>query len=273
MKRFTKICLAAAAVLSALGIACVITGLICGASFSDVTSLNVGWNRSLFGSDSSDEEAEQYVEEPAPEELPPEESAPEYSGEYGYENSFENIEKLDLDIGVADMIIQQGDSDSFRVYGDNLNDRFEFKESGGTLKIKSTEDHNWWKARRETPQITLEVPAGSVFKEADIDVGVGTLEANDFLCEKLELDCGVSEALINGRITGDCKITGGVGSVTMNLDNAEEEFNYKVECGIGSVDVGGNSYSGLGSSKKIDNGADWMMDIECGVGSVEINYN
>ncbi len=37
----------------------------------------------------------------------------------------------------------------------------------------------------------------------------------------------------------------------MDVNGAEEEYNYEIECGIGRVAVGDSEYSGLGNSKKL----------------------
>ena len=54
----------------------------------------------------------------------------------------------------------------------------------------------------------------------------------------------------------------------------QEDYNYDLECGVGNLDVGSDSYSGLGREKSISNtGADRKVDLECGMGNVSVNFS
>lgn len=246
MKNVTKVCLISAAVIGGLGIAFTITGAVCGASYYELSGFNVHLNEE---SSSFNENGELLDE---------------------YQESFENIEKLDFDIDVMDMTIISGEGEEFIVYAANIDGKFLCEEKNGTLHIENKSRNNWkWD---KTPKVVLEVPEGTVFKEADLDVGVGSLEAVEFECEKLKLDCGVGTAYIDGKLSGDCEVKCGIGEVTMSLDNDDEDFNYKVDCGIGNVEVGSNHFSGLGNTRKMNNDAKMDMNIDCGIGSVQIIF-
>ena len=78
--------------------------------------------------------------------------------------------------------------------------------------------------------------------------------------------------MVNGQIRDGGEIECGVGEVVLALDNKEEDFDYKVSCGIGSVLVGENSYSGFREKRKLTMGAGRKMEIECGIGSVAVTF-
>lgn len=52
----------------------------------------------------------------------------------------------------------------------------------------------------------------------------------------------------------------------------QDNFNYSIDCGIGEVILGGESYSSLGVSREIDNDAEKKMELDCGVGQIHVEY-
>ena len=47
-----------------------------------------------------------------------------------------------------------------------------------------------------------------------------------------------------------------------------------MECGVGNLDVGSDSYSGLGREKSISNkGADRKLNLECGMGNISVDFS
>ena len=65
------------------------------------------------------------------------------------------------------------------------------------------------------------------------------------------------------KTDGEC----GLGELDLTLTGTQEDYNYDLECGVGNLDVGSDSYSGLGREKSISNkGADRKLNLECGIG-------
>jgi len=61
------------------------------------------------------------------------------------------------------------------------------------------------------------------------------------------------------KISGEC----GLGELDLTMTGTQEDYNYDLECGVGNLDVGSDSYSGLGREKSISNtGADRKLDLE-----------
>ena len=89
---------------------------------------------------------------------------------------------------------------------------------------------------------------------------------------EMDLECGAGQMELRDVTARDISAECGLGQITMDVNGAEEEYNYEIECGIGRVAVGDSEYSGLGNSKKINNGADQNMSIDCGVGEVIVSF-
>ena len=114
----------------------------------------------------------------------------------------------------------------------------------------------------ETEKLSVEMGAGEfesknpvTAREADLEIGTGSMTFAD---------------LSAGKIDGEC----GLGELDLTLTGTQEDYNYELECGVGNLDVGSDSYSGLGREKTISNkGADRKLDLECGMGNVSVNFS
>lgn len=127
-------------------------------------------------------------------------------------------------------------------------------------------------------------------KEFEVEVGAGHVEINRLTAEYAEFDVGVGEIVVDyGNVyecdtnvdMGNFEYSGMIlrhGDVECNTGNAEyhlerdvEAYNYEIECGLGNVDIGNESFSGLGIEKHINNHVQENFEIECNVGNVSID--
>lgn len=90
--------------------------------------------------------------------------------------------------------------------------------------------------------------------QADVEVGAGTVEISRFAVKQLDAECGL-------------------GSMILSLAGTESDYNYKLECGVGELVIGDDSYSGLSNKKDINNaGASGSITLECGMGNIYIDF-
>ena len=128
-------------------------------------------------------------------------------------------------------------------------------------------------------EVSLNLGAGTLYIDniytKDLEVGVGAGEAivEGFQADEAEFNCGAGSIAARGDIRSQAELKCGVGSITYTASGQEEEYNYDIECGVGEVICGDNSYSGLGKDRHIDNNADKDISIEGGVGSVIIDFD
>ena len=106
--------------------------------------------------------------------------------------------------------------------------------------------------------------------DVSIDIGAGRVEIDNLEADTLKVDCGVGKAEISGTVSDKVKADCGVGSVLMHLDGKEEDYDYKISCGPGSVNVNGETYRSLSTDKKINNHSDREIDLDCGIGEIEV---
>ena len=196
--------------------------------------------------------------------------------------------KLDIELKYDELILEEGDSFCVRVYDDS-GKNVTVKESSDTLKVRST------KKLSKTRKVCISYPEDVKLQELEIEMGAGTVYLNrDIETEKLSVEMGAGEFdsknpvtaeeadleigtgsmtfadLSAKKISGEC----GLGELDITMTGTQEDYNYDLECGVGNLDVGSDSYSGLGREKSISNtGADRKLDLECGMGNVSVDFS
>ena len=310
MKKFTKGMLIAAGIFGAVGIGLTAAGGVMGASMSELTGVNslkrilwmTEWDDDhddyddIDDDDDDDDDYEDRVEH----------DGMEHSAEMGQKNMEPAVvgnesatdgivyqlkyqpTKLDIELKYDELILEEGDSFCVRVYDDS-GKNVTVKESSDTLKVRST------KKLSKNRKVCISYPEDVKLQELEIEMGAGTVYLNrDVETEKLSVEMGAGEfesknpvtareadleigtgsmtfADLSARKTdGEC----GLGELDLTLTGTQEDYNYDLECGVGNLDVGSDSYSGLGREKTISNkGADRKLDLECGMGNISVDFS
>ena len=304
MKKFTKGMLIAAGIFAAAGIGLTAAGGVMGASMSELTGVNslkrilwmTEWDDDHDDYDDIDDDDDDRVEH----------DGMEHSAEMGQKNmepaavgnesATDGIvyqlkyqpTKLDIELKYDELILEEGDSFCVRVYDDS-GKNVTVKESSDTLKVRST------KKLSKNRKVCISYPEDVKLQELEIEMGAGTVYLNrDIETEKLSVEMGAGEfesknpvtareadleigtgsmtfADLSARKTdGEC----GLGELDLTLTGTQEDYNYDLECGVGNLDVGSDSYSGLGREKTISNkGADRKLDLECGMGNISVDFS
>ena len=306
MKKFTKGMLIAAGIFAAAGIGLTAAGGVMGASMSELTGVN-SLKRILWMTE-WDDDHDDYddIDEDDDYEDHVEHDGMEHSAEMGQKNMESAAvgnesatdgtvyqlkyqpTKLDIELKYDELILEEGDSFCVRVYDDN-GKNVTVKESSDTLKVRST------KKLSKTRKVCISYPKDVKLQELEIEMGAGTVYLNrDIETEKLSVEMGAGEFdsknpvtaeeadleigtgsmtfadLSAKKISGEC----GLGELDLTMTGTQENYNYDLECGVGNLDVGSDSYSGLGREKSISNtGADRKLDLECGMGNVSVNFS
>ena len=86
----------------------------------------------------------------------------------------------------------------------------------------------------------------------------------------LNPDMGLIEAL--GKTLGDADLESGVGEIIFTAIGNETDYNYDLNCDIGSIVCGEREFTEIGSEYQIENQSDKTMSIECGVGEVNVQF-
>lgn len=288
MKKFTKFALGCAVTCAAVGLGLSVAGLAMGAASTGkdvlakaldetIHSDNMRWSVSVL----RDEEDWDDMDEEWNNSVTPKET----NGSSIFE--FDEYKNLDIELSADELYLKKYDGKGIQVEVSENDDKVRVKQDGDTLKIKSL-------TKLDGTQITVYYPADLAFNEVDIEVDAGTIHMeDDWNVNDLEIQVGAGEMTSDGKIiareisvdvgTGEVDMNSveshsidvecGVGSLKLKLFGAETEYNYQVECGLGRVTVGNQTYSGISEEAKVKNaGATKKLEVECGMGDVEILF-
>lgn len=211
-------------------------------------------------------------------------------------SNFPGIRELDLEVTYLEVIVREGDGDDVIVDASQMNsqlrDRLVYGQESGELKIE-TSDYSFWKQIGKTnagkliiqlpngramEDVSLEIGAGQLTIEQintgclDINVGAGQAVVKKFEVKDLNVDCGAGKAKLSGAVNRKAEVDCGVGEVVMNLTGGQNDYDYELDCGIGELKVGTDSYTGLGSERRINNGTGKKMELSCGIGKVDVTF-
>ncbi len=221
-------------------------------------------------------------------------------------DSFEDLE-LELTAGTFEIV--EGDSDKIIVRSAK---KIDLIQNGKKLIVDTDRGVkvHFFGISDEGHHVEITLPKGKEFRNIDVEIGAGQLEADSLtaediemkigagsiivdslICEEgkisvgageaiikegisgeLDLDVGLGDLQYDGSLSGDLDADCGMGNMDIRLDNEEEDYDYKIDVGMGDITIGNNSYGGMAQSKEIDHDADAKMDLDCGMGSIKIKF-
>lgn len=295
MRRFTKGMLITAGIFGTVGVGLTIAGVAMGANISDMEI--PGFIREKI----------EWVEESAADEHHDLKEIQDTVNDSG-STSTKTVQKKEADeadvydlqyqplnfefeLRSDELILEEGDSYQVYVYEDDGND-VTVKEDRGTLKIISKRKKSDT-ASTQNYKIRVLYPKDVTLDELEIELGAGQiLFDRDVETKTLNLELGAGEFTNSGAITtreadlevgagnmelsdlsakeinGEC----GVGDMTLSVTGESVDYNYDLECGIGTISIDAESYSGFAKEKHISNGADRSVDLECGMGNISVDF-
>lgn len=219
--------------------------------------------------------------------------------------TIENIDTIDISIGVANININEIDGDDVTVefIGESeLSENTTVERSGKSIVIKEEKyntgfslGNNSFKDRKVnigiptkySKDITLEYGAGNVFVKGlkvnglDIKGGAGNLDMRNIVFASLDLKQGVGNTDIDLKDKcGNIKIKGGVGNLELSM--AQVGGNLTCQGGVGDTEISIpdkapvkiKTSSGLGESKIYANTSGentYEFDLNIGVGNLTVN--
>ena len=127
-------------------------------------------------------------------------------------------------------------------------------------------------------EFSMDIGAGLIYMENvtardfSLDVGAGEAEIMNFTADETDFAVGMGTITATGMVKHEADFECGAGEINYTAYGKETDYNYEVECGIGEVNCGESSYSGLAHSREINNHSSKSMYISCGIGSITINF-
>lgn len=216
------------------------------------------------------------------------------------------VNDMKIDIGGAALCLLESENDNFGLVIDGKGD-YKYYESGGVFYLEGKKKHF---TGNHDERVYLYIPKGKVFDEVEINMGAGLLSLNELdarevdltagagiltcnriSCRSLDVEVGAGEAVlkgieadkmdmevgmgtayVKGKIGKEIDASCGMGAVEMDLDNAETDFNYEIECAAGSIILGDKAYSTLADDVHVNNRAAGECSLECSMGSIQMVF-
>lgn len=259
------------------GTACVLTGLVLGATWKDVgsavrSSLNL--NHTSLGrelhaeimdwGDSDHHKADH--------------QAGEGIDYYG------GIRSVELDSGFCDVYVYgapaEGDNTvgvermEGKVYVDKSGDTLEIQADGG---IGQSGSMGLYLPDEGLEKLEIDAGSGRVIidgvtaRETDLQVDAGTLDIEGTVtADKAELEVGLGSMRIGYLDAREISIDCGMGSFTATAAGREQDYYFQGECGLGNLEFGSNSYSGISDVKTGNQTCSRSLKASCGAGNLAI---
>lgn len=290
MKKFSKIVLGTAAVFGVLGCGFTVAGAAMGASVEEMkyegSNMQKAVNRMVRMVDYWDED-DDWDDDWDDDDWDEKQAVP--SGDSGtYE--FDSISSMDIELNYDELILRESEDRKITVTVDgDAADRVRVSTEGSELQIENKDDY-----RPEERTVTITYPAGTEFTEVSIDIDKGTaaleddLKAGEFSVSvgagtlenygivtagQTDIEVGVGTLELADLDADYIEAECGVGMMSLDVAGRKEDYNYRISCGVGSVLLGEDEFTGLGSTKKVDNnGASRKMQLECGMGTLEVDF-
>lgn len=228
------------------------------------------------------------------------------------EISAAGIRKLELYLGAGEFYVQEKDTDdgiiSITVQGAGGCDYY---TDGDTLYVETFKGNQFGNDFIGTGnQAVISFPKGSFFDEVELTCGAGVAEIYNLTAGELEIETGAGEVKVNssaiskfsanvgaGRVEagnmtakevdleagmGECVYQGkglidmeaecDLGNMKIIVDGSKEDYNYEIECSVGNIDIGGDRITGMGTERKINNGAQRNFELSCNMGNITVDF-
>ena len=200
-----------------------------------------------------------------------------------------NVTHLDIEFGAGILTIRYDDVEQILVETENVKN-FKANVEDNILTVKGNTNINGITDTAHSA-LTITFPRNTTLESAtleigaseaeitelsagviDIVIGAGQATLDKLTSDKLEIEVGAGQASITHLDAQNFSAEVGVGELNATLIGKESDYNYTIDCGIGSVSIGNNSYGGLGSSNVVEIGGSRFINIDCGIGEVDIEF-
>lgn len=108
----------------------------------------------------------------------------------------------------------------------------------------------------------------SLSEESKMDVSVGSITIDELTAKDTCLSVDVGAMKVAGELTGKCKADCNVGGISLDLNQEEDQFDYKIDSDLGKVEL--NQQSIHGRKKNINHDAENSLKLSCDIGKITV---
>lgn len=186
-----------------------------------------------------------------------------------YKEIEETCNSLDIEFGYGTLKISYGDVDTIQVEQENVKN-YKCYMDEGTLHIEGNLKAN---IGNQSGTLNVVIPKNMTFNEVDLELGAGVAEVIGLVANEVDIEVGAGEMKISNLDVKNMNAEVGTGRLYAELVEKESDYSYNLECGIGELKIGDNTYSGLGTEQAITNpNTTRFLNLECGIGEIQIEF-
>lgn len=207
-----------------------------------------------------------------------------------------SIEELKIQVSGANVeVVRDDTAEDIQIICDNERYQCHQKVDKNTLKL---EIERRGKIDRyvlddiDETGVEIVIPAGSHFREVDLEVSGGVLTVDWVDADSLDMEASGGSLEVLGGTVGNLSSECMAGSVSYEgqvlweadaecdaglirylLEGSEEDFSYEIDASVGSVVIGGSEVGSVRDDTVIRNpGAAKRSDLECTAGKIEMDF-
>lgn len=107
-----------------------------------------------------------------------------------------------------------------------------------------------------------------VLSSASIEGGAGEVSVLNADIYNLDLDMGVGEFTLEGRLSGTNNINAGIGELNVRLLDSKDNYIVKTSKGLGNIKIDGSNIKDNTTYGSGEN----TLNISGGIGSINVNF-
>lgn len=170
-----------------------------------------------------------------------------------------SADNIKFDVGSGEILVQEMKADDIS-----------FDVGSGEIRTQAL----------NADDIRIDVGSGAVTvsqmetRNLTVDIGSGQVTLEDSTVKDFaDIEVGVGQVDYTGSIMGNLDAGCSVGAMYFKLTGSKEDHNYEVDCSMGSVTVGSESFGGVAASRSIQYGAASNFDLNCSIGEISITFH
>lgn len=181
----------------------------------------------------------------------------------------EDFNSIDVDFEAGDLKIYYDNVETVQIQQENVKG-FKCYVDEGTLHV---EESRGIKIVDTNRSITIRVPKDYSFTEFELEVGAGEATVDGVIANEASLSVGAGKITITNLDAKEVDVSADTGELYLEVVGKQEDYSYNLECDIGELQIGQESYTGLGTEKKINNpNATRFVEADCDIGKVQIDF-
>lgn len=258
MKRFTKVALIIAAVVGGIGICCLVGAVAKGLTWRMVADMATD-GRFSFG-------PEDFAEFGIGDGRNETKDAQAKGSVTQVEEAFGS---LDVELGAGTVEISYGDVEKVEVEQEETSG-FRCYVEETTLHVEGGKKFGM---NHNRAKIVIRIPRNYTFAEFELEVDAGKATVDGIVANEASIDVDAGKAEIKKLDAKKVKTSVDAGELSLEVVGKKENYSYNLECDVGTIRIGEESYTGLGAEKTIKNpNAERFLEADCDVGNVRVNF-